>query len=169
MAARLYRYVGPQEIADAVRHQPLGVPVRSPADVAKWVTKTGQVLNAGLVTVTFVIDGEGELRIADRHSEHVACAGGMPVQSAGEMTFHIARDVEVVSVSNQSTGYCPEPSSWPSVASALVRAKLDAPPRFDREYLFRRCLACSGITLVKDGTFECGLCGVPLSVEYNVQ
>lgn len=169
MAARLYRYVGPQEIADAVRYQPLGVPVRSPADVAEWVARTGRDLNAGLVTVTFVIDAEGELRIADRHSGHVACAGGMPVQSAGEMTFHIASDVEVVSVSNQSTGYCPEPSSWPSVASALVCARLDAPPWFERECLFRRCLACSGITLVKDCTLECGLCGEPLPPEYNVQ
>jgi hypothetical protein len=36
---------------------------------------------------TFVIDLNGELRIAPRRSEHVACAEGHAVLSAGEMTF----------------------------------------------------------------------------------
>jgi hypothetical protein len=81
---------------------------------------------------TFVIDLNGDLLVADRRSEHVACAGGGPVLSAGEMFFLVEEDrVEVTDVSNQSTGYCPEPSSWPGVAAALDRigsAILDSSP-----------------------------------------
>jgi hypothetical protein len=35
--------------------------------------------------------------------------------------------------------------------------------------LFRRCPACANVTLVKDGVFQCGICGRPLPAEYNVQ
>jgi hypothetical protein len=51
----------------------------------KWVQQEGQELNKdGLLVVTFAIDAKGSLRVADRRSEHVACAGGGPVLSAGE-------------------------------------------------------------------------------------
>lgn len=54
-------------------------------------------------TVTFVIDLDGKLRLADRNSEHVACAGGGPVLAAGEMTFLAdGPDLEVVDVNNNS-------------------------------------------------------------------
>ena len=56
-------------------------------------------------------------RLADRHSEHVACAGGGPVLSAGEMFFLLEDSrAAVVEVSNQSTGYWPETSSLTAVA-----------------------------------------------------
>jgi len=65
-----------------------------------------------LLIVTFVIDQSGTLLVADRQSEHVACAGRQPVLSAGEMTFLVSgKVVEMAEVSNQSTGYCPEPES----------------------------------------------------------
>jgi hypothetical protein len=122
------------------------------------------------VIATFVVDASGELRIADRHSEHVACAGGQPVLSAGEITFEITADsVRVVGVSNQSTGYCPEPVSWPAVEWALQRAGLEAPTRFTLVCVFRRCLRCDTINLVKEGVFECCVCGTELSREYNLQ
>src|SRR4051794_3229139 len=104
---RTYRYVGPGRIAARVRSDQRGTPVRSAADVLQWVAATRQVADAeGCVIATFVIDEAGTLFIADRRSEHVACAGGQPVRSAGEMTFEVAAPtVRVAGVSNQSTGY----------------------------------------------------------------
>jgi hypothetical protein len=166
---QLYRYVGPKRIADRIRPEPAGVPIRSPADVLDWVRHTAQVLSGGCVTATFVVDESGTLLIADRRSEHVACAGGRPVRSAGEITFRVAHTVEVVGVSNQSTGYCPEPKSWPAVATALIQAGLVAPDGFTLACEFRRCRGCGNLTLVKDEVFECGVCGAELPTEYNAQ
>ena len=108
---RIYPYIGPRRIADRVASSPPGTPVHSPVDFARWANATGRTAEAdGGVTVTYVVDGEGVLRIADRRSEHIACAGGRPVRSAGEMTLAAKGEhVAVLSVSNQSTGFCPEP------------------------------------------------------------
>lgn len=125
---------------------------------------------AGLLIATFVIDQAGTLLVADRHSEHVACAGRQPVLSAGEITFRITRQsVEVAEVSNQSTGYCPEPESWPAVESALVAAGLSRPSGFSLKCHFRLCVACGQKNLVKDSVFECQVCGAELPTTYNCQ
>src|SRR5262245_26937136 len=130
---RLYRYIGPKQIADRVSPTPAGTPIRSADDVARWATATRQRPGPnGSLIATFVVDLTGVLLVADRHSEHVACAGRQPVRSAGEVTFRLAGDaVEVAAVSNQSTGYCPEPESWPAVAAALSAAGLEPPEGFD--------------------------------------
>ena len=48
----------------------------------------GATLGSGVSFIaTFVVNQDGTLMLADRSSEHVACAGGAPVCSAGEMTF----------------------------------------------------------------------------------
>src|SRR5947209_2641867 len=98
-----------------------GVRIGSVADLRAWLRVAGREPDSGcFVAATFVIEEGGGLRIADRRSEHVACASGGPVLSAGEVFFRVEGDkVEVAEVSNQSTGYCPEPESWPSVAAAL--------------------------------------------------
>lgn len=164
----LYHYVGPPEIAERAAGQPHGTPIRSPADVTRWVKQSAQP--PGTVIVTFVIDSEGELRIADRHSEHVACAGGQAVQSAGEMTFDVrATTITVVAVSNQSTGYCPEPQSWLAVEETLRLAGFNPPVGFNPACVFRLCPMCGVRNLVKGGEFECGACGAELPVEYNCQ
>src|SRR6266542_3004531 len=65
---------------------------------------------------TFVVSLDGK----PRRSEHVDCAAGQPVRAAGEVLF--ARDGtgwSVSEISNQSTGYCPDPDSWPALAMAL--------------------------------------------------
>jgi hypothetical protein len=166
----LYWYVGPKKIAERSLSAPVGTRVESPEDVRRWMRQTGQGVDAaGNVVATFVVDEPGWLRIADRRSEHVACAGGRPVRSAGEMTFTIrGRDVRVTWVTNQSTGYCPEPDSWPAVAAALVRAGIAAPDGFRREFVFRRCPRCSSINVIKEGIFECGVCSSPLPQEWNL-
>lgn len=168
---RMYRYIGPKEIAVRVQPDRRGTPIHSASDVVRWVTDSQQELDAdGCVIATFVVDESGTMRVADRRSEHVACAGGQRVLSAGEMTFDLSGRVARVSgVSNQSTGYCPEPESWPAVAAVLAAAGLDAPPGFTLACVFRRCVGCGMRNLVKDGLFECGVCDRKLPPEYNCQ
>lgn len=166
---RLYHYVGPKEIAERVRAEQRGFAIRSPEDVRTWVRDSGQELSDGAVTATFVVDAAGLFLLADRHSEHVACAAGDPVRSAGEITLWIGAVIDVESVSNQSTGYCPEPESWKAVSDALTSAGLVSADQFDTACAFRRCMACREVTLVKDAHFECGLCGGELPAFYNVQ
>lgn len=166
----IYRYVGPKKIAERTPPGARGVRVESPEAVRRWLRETDQELNAARsVIATFIIDEFGWLRIADRRSEHVACAGGRPVRSAGEMTFAVGPSgIRVTWVTNQSTGYCPEPDSWPAVQAALVRAGLGAPEAFSQQFLFRRCPACGSINIIKDGLFECGACASPLPGEWNL-
>ncbi len=73
---------------------------------------------------TFVVDQAGALRLAPRRREHVVCATGGAVLGAGEISFHGASERWAVDeVSNQSTGYCQDVSSWPTVAEAEVYAR----------------------------------------------
>jgi hypothetical protein len=164
-----YSYVGPPAIARCSTGSPLGRSVESAADVLRWVRETQQVLDQEqTVVATFVVDEVGRLRMADRRSEHVACAGRKPVQTAGEIAFRIdGPRVAVAWVTNQSTGYCPEPDSWPAVQAALERAGFNAPHSFSQEFNFRRCVNCGAINLVKDGVFECAVCAAPLPAEWN--
>ena len=168
---RLYRYIGPRQIAARATPILAGTPIHSVADVIQWVRRTGQRSDPnGDVIATFVVDQNGVLLIADRHSEHVVCAGGQPVQSAGEITFQVSGSViEVATVSNQSTGYCPEPESWAAVAAALAVAGLELPAHFALACVFRLCPACGSKNLIKDGVFECGVCEAVLPVAYNCQ
>jgi hypothetical protein len=165
-----YRYVGPKKIAERAPFAPAGTRVESPEDVRRWIRQTGQEMDAaGQIVVTFVIDEAGWLRIADRRSEHVACAGAGPVQSAGEMTFCVSRDgVSVSWVTNQSTGNCPEVDSWPAVETALARASMAAPDGFSQAFEFRRCTCCGSINIIKDGIFECGACSTLLPEQWNL-
>jgi hypothetical protein len=168
---RQYRYVGPAAIRE--RHAgetPAGVRIESAADIISWLRSRGTQIGRGEVIVTYVVDCAGQLLIADRHSEHVACAGGQAVLSAGELSFAIeANAVRVTGVSNQSTGYCPEPESWPAVEAALTRAGLAAPDGFTLACVFRKCVACGEKCVVKNGVFECLLCGADLPAKYNCQ
>lgn len=166
---KLYQYVGPTEIRKRVSHAPPGVRIGSVADLEGWIRSTGQQPNlAGLLAVTFVIDDEGFLRVGDRRSEHVACSEGRPVLSAGEMFFRRGENgLEVAEVSNQSTGFCPEPESWSAVAAALNRLGIPHPGRFTQEIIFRRCPTCGERNIVKDGLFTCGSCGADLPANWN--
>src|SRR5262249_51910009 len=137
--ARLYSYVGPAEIRARSGGRPAGTRITSAIELAAWCGRTEPGVD-GILPATFVVDADGGLLLADRRSEHVACAGGGPVLSAGETFFRVAGDiVEVAEVSNQSTGYCPEPESWPAVAEALDWLGVPHPGRFTTEVVFRRC------------------------------
>ena len=168
---QVYRYSGPKRIADRATDTPAGTPIRSAADVVRWARQSGQRPGPdGGVIATFVVDAAGVVLVADRRSEHVACAGRRPVRSAGEITFRCdGGSVGVAAVSNQSTGYCPEPESWPAVAAALSAAGLEPSAGFDPACVFRRCPGCGSINVVKGGVFECGACGAELPSAYNCQ
>src|SRR5258708_1588742 len=105
-----YRYVGPSRLFSPGSNQPSDrLHVQQARDVLDWIARTRQVLEKRSVIVTFIVDAEGDLWIDDRHSEHVACADGQPVLSAGEMTLLVkGAQVSVAGVTNQSLGYCPE-------------------------------------------------------------
>jgi hypothetical protein len=155
--ARTYRYVGLAEVLAAA----------GPLNMGR-ATLAREDIPGGDEPFTFVIDLEGTLRLAPRRSEHVACAGGRPVLSAGEITFERgAQGPEVTSASNQSTGYCPEPSSWPAVAAALDRIGVSHPGRFTDEFTFRRCPRCGERNLVRDDDFGCAICGADLPLTWN--
>lgn len=152
---RAYRYVGPEDIRAAALAAAEAAPVAKAAP--------GPV-SAG--TFTFVVDLDGTLRLAPRRSEHVACAGGADVLAAGEVTFD--EDHEVVEVTNQSTGYCPDVTCWPAVAAALDRIGIGRPDGFTTAFVFRRCVLCAAISIVKDGDFTCPECDEPLPTNWNV-
>lgn len=158
-----YRYVGPPEIAARVRPEQRGTAVRTAEEVRPRLER------GGAVTLTYVVDSQGLLRVADRRSEHVACAAGEPVRSAGEIAFVADRRgrIEIAWVSNQSAGYCPEPESWPAVAAALLAAGFAPPTGFEPACIFRRCGSCTTINLIKNGAYECAVCGRPLSETYD--
>jgi hypothetical protein len=168
---RLYHYAGPDGVAQSVMDCTAGVSIQTIDDVARWISDTQQKPDAdGTVMATFVVDEMGTLRIADRRSEHVACAGGGPVLAAGEITFgRIGKSWEVLALTNQSAGYCPEPQSWQAASIALKAAKLNygGPDRFEPAFEFRRCPCCAAINLVHDGLFECSLCGAGLTAHWN--
>ena len=159
-----YEYVGSDEIRASVSNFPIGAKIRSINDLKTWLDETYQKPDrAGLIPATFVVDTEGFLRLADRHSEHVACAGGAAVLSAGEIFFSDKSfNLEVVEITNQSTGYCPEPESWQFVAKALDRIPVLHPGKFTTHFLFRRCLLCQQLNIIKNNLFACAVCHAEL-------
>src|SRR5262249_34264852 len=157
MASRLYDYVGPPEVAASVRGSPAGSPIKNDSDLKAWLAANRVDMDgAGAITATFVIDKDGILRVAERRTEHVAWASGGPVRSAGEMSF--TGDGRIDYVSNQSTGFCPEPDSWPAVAVAIKDVVASPPRGFSREFIFRRCTDCGQTLVIKDDWFVCDVC-----------
>ncbi|WP_433247164.1 hypothetical protein [Actinomadura nitritigenes] len=152
----MYVYAGPRELLAQVRPGVMGAPIGSSTDI--------DGLAPDDEPFTYVVDLEGTLRIAPRRSEHVACAGGRPVLAAGEIAFErMHGEWRVTEVSNQSTGYCPDPASWPEVAEALDRAGIARPDGFTATFVFRHCPGCGELNVVKDEDYVCVFCGCGLS------
>jgi hypothetical protein len=164
---RRYRYVGPAEIRDRATAVTSGAAVRTAADFARWIADTAAHELAE--PFTYVVDVEGTLRLAPRRSEHIACAGGDDVLAAGEIVFERSGEEWLVShVSNQSTGYCPDVTCWPVVALALDRAELRRPASFTTPFVFRVCVYCLAINIVKDDDYTCCVCTESLPERWNV-
>lgn len=158
--------MGPAELKELIRAGGEGRSIRSAADFSTWVSALP--LDGLAEPFTFVVDRGGVLRLAPRRSEHVVCAGGGEVLSAGEMSFRRESGWWVVEeVSNQSTGYCPDISSWPAVAKALDRIGIHRPHGFTHKVVFRRCHSCRGLNIVREEDFVCVFCGEDLPREWS--
>lgn len=158
-----YAYVGPAEVLERSRGQALGCAVADAMALREYLGSA-----PGEQTFTYVVDLAGCLRLADRHAEHVACSGGQPVLAAGELRLQWSRAAVVIaSVTNLSTGYCPEPSCWPSIAAALAPVGLAVPSGWTRAFEFRRCDACGQRNVIKDDWWVCDVCEAPLSRRWN--
>lgn len=59
---KLYRYVGPKQIADRIRPEAAGTPIRSLDDIRAWVRDTSQDLSADSIIAMFVVDMDGFVR-----------------------------------------------------------------------------------------------------------
>lgn len=164
---RSYRYTGPVDLKAAVRPGSGGCRIGSASDFDNWVA--GRAAVELVEPFTYVVGTDDVLRLAPRRSEHVVCAGGGPVLSAGEISFvHEAGRWAVGDVSNHSTGFCPDVSSWPAVARALDLAGLAHPSDFTHAVVFRRCPGCQERSIVREGDFVCVFCGSDLPAVWNV-
>ena len=162
---RRYRYVGPAELRDQLVAVAT-VAVDTAASLDGWLA--GRDRRELLEPFTFVVALHGLLRLAPRGSEHVALADGRDVLAAGEMTFTLTgTGWRVAEVTNQSTGYCPDPDSWPAVGMALDRVGVGHPGNFTDEVIFRRCPACGERNIVRDNDFTCVLCNSALPTRWN--
>ena len=167
MSYREYKYVGPIEILESARLQPAGVPIESVDKVLTWLeSRPTENLPDGSWIATFTISIDCVLSLAPRRSEHVACAGGGPVLSAGEITFADSSP-EVIAITNQSTGFCPEPNSWEVVERVLDEIGFKHPGEFTNQVIFRRCESCGERNIVKDAWFFCELCEAKLPEFWN--
>jgi len=91
------------------------------------------------------------------------------VLAAGEMAFvRNPSGWSVREVSNQSTGYCPDPDSWPAVATALDHVGVEHPGGFTHRVTFRRCPSCAERNIVRDNNFICALCDSTLPPHWNL-
>jgi hypothetical protein len=116
---------------------------------------------------TFVVDPAGVLRLAPRRSEHVACAAGQRVLAAGELGLSPGpQGWSVTYASNQSTGYCPDVTSWVALARSLDRAGVPHGPGFTHAIVYRRCPGCGAWNTVRDEHFACALCDADLPAGY---
>lgn len=166
---KLYSYIGPPEIAQRAKQAPGGTLIATSDALQAWLaTIKPEGPDASHLVATFVIDAAGNLRLAHRRSEHVACAVGEPVRAAGEMTFACDRGkIELTAVSNHSTGYVPEPCSLAAVTQTIAALGLNVPPQFTPELTFRRCTRCDSIQIVKDDEWNCLLCRDELPRDWN--
>jgi hypothetical protein len=166
MKQREYLYVGPAKIRESARSQPVGTSVATRNELRQWLESAPEERTTqDTWIVTFTVSIDGDLHLASRRSEHIACAGYERVLSAGEITFD--DELVVIEITNQSTGFCPEPESWNAVVSVLDRIKLIHPGRFTTEVVFRLCPTCGQRNIVRDSWFHCAICDGKLPLTWN--
>ncbi|WP_221326753.1 TFIIB-type zinc ribbon-containing protein [Actinoplanes sp. L3-i22] len=160
-----YRYVGPAELQDQLPSTEAAT-AGSHAVLDRWLA--GRTRDELDEPFTFVVALDGSLRLAPRRSEHVALAAGRDLLAAGEMMFAgTAGARHVLEVTNQSTGYCPDPDCWAAVAAALDRLGLKHPRGFTTKLVFRQCPYCGERNIVRDSDFTCALCNGGLPTCWN--
>ncbi len=170
MFEKTYEYVGPDMSEYSMEDNVVGYRVKSRQDVLGWIKAAKQETdNANEIVATFVVKKDKCLYLADRHEEHFNCAGGAPVLSAGEITFYVtSAEFEVTALTNQSTGYCPEPKTRKVVCKALKKAGIAGIDNFTTEFEFRKCTQCDSLNVVKEDWFVCAVCDSDLSKSWNL-
>ncbi|WP_009964699.1 hypothetical protein [Verrucomicrobium spinosum] len=166
---RIYPYVGPAAIKEKVNMAAPRHEVTTADGLMKWALDAGY-FSPGTPSEVFtytVLSGH-HLFIADRHSEHIACARGAPVECAGEIAFRRSKTGLVIEeASNLSTGYCPESSAWVALDLALKAAGFPGVQGFTTAFEFRYCQRCLQTCVIKDEVYECPSCLEPLPAEWN--
>lgn len=165
--SKKYHYVGPEENLALIKEDNRGEQIKNHQQLLSWLTQRDQ--HDDVIIATFVINKRGKLILSDRETEHVFCAQGQDVLSAGEMMFFLEKNkISLDEVTNQSTGYCPEAKSWNVVAKALKKLDISVPKGFTTTFEFRRCQQCDNINLVKDDWYVCAFCDEDLSRKWNI-
>lgn len=159
-----YRYLG--HFSDH-SHQAGGFVVSDADSLVGWMESQDE-WDGDTLTVTFVVSADGRLAVAPRRSEHAVCAGGQDVLAAGELELRAFPRLKVVSASNQSTGYCPDPACWRAAFLALQSLQIPAPEDLTFAFEFRRCDQCRAINLIKEDWLYCAECGGALPQQSNV-
>ncbi|MAS93163.1 MAG: hypothetical protein CMO55_08200 [Verrucomicrobiales bacterium] len=164
-----YKYIGSPEFLPQGEFPPRWK-VDSLDSVADWMNDhVGEMDLEECIAATFVVSTIEELWIAERATEHVACARQKPVLCAGEIFFSGVGDVPFVErVTNQSTGYCPRPESFTALAIAFETIGISHPDCFEPEFEFRRCRDCGTLAIVKEQEFTCLVCDSELPEEWNL-
>ena len=167
---KLYKYVGSPDFIPKGEF-PKRTHLESVDIVGSWMIDHRDELDIEeCIAATYVIDSGGLFWIADRSSEHVACARVGEVLSAGEVFFSGINEVPYIDrITNQSTGYCPEPLSWHAVTESLSSVGIIFPSEFDPAFEFRHCEKCDTLNIVKDEYYTCMSCYEDLPEIYNVQ
>lgn len=164
----LYPYIGPPELRHGWDECSQRHIISTIAEIDLWNAIQPKSRHEQRLTASFIIDPTAQLWIADQRSEHVACARGGHVLAAGEITFIVEAGLLVnCELTNQSTGYCPEPSTWSVVQEVLDHIGLPHAGGWAKSYDFRRCPACDMINLIKDQWFVCAVCEHELPLEWN--
>ncbi len=166
---RMYQYIGPVELSQMPHPLPIRHQIRHPADLYAWIElQPASSPKHEQLTATFIIDQAAQLWLADQRSEHVACARGAAVLAAGEISFVLeAKQLALCALTNQSTGYCPEPASWAVVQQVLDRIGLPHAGGWATSYDFRRCPGCGMLNLIKEHWFFCAVCDQQLPLKWN--
>ena len=160
-----FHYVGPAAIRASCEGNPAGRVIENAESLRAWLANLQREDRDADGWATYTIGTDGLLRLAHRRTEHVACAGAGEVLAAGEVQFDPSG--EVVWLSNNSTGFCPDLSSFEAVSATFSAAGLSPPPAFDHAVVFRRCRACGERSVIKDDDFRCGVCEAPVSRVWN--
>lgn len=161
-----YAYVGSHEIREQAYAPIDRFHPRSAQQLLQWMARQ----SVKRATFTYVVALDGRLLLSGRGTEHVSLAQGANVRGAGEISLEVHGNiVQVTSVTNQSTGYCPEPACWPHVKTALEAVGIDSPDGFTHEFHFRRCTRCHTINLLKSEFPDCPVCGEQLPEQWNLR
>lgn len=165
---RLYHYIGPKELLRSLDNTSPRHELTGPSGLEQFAKSIGVSFWNGSATFSYVVLPPMRLFIADRRSEHLACARGEPVLTAGEITFTKGSSgLEVSAANNLSTGYCPESSSWGALDLALRAANLSGIHGFAPSFEFRFCAECSMTCVIKNEVYECPRCLGVLPREWN--